>query len=162
MQTGIFKSLVVMAVLLVGPAPFVYGQTETPKAPEQKTVPPGKQPDEAKREGTMTIQKMDEIIKLLDARAKSPRAGVWQFTVEKNTVIIVTDTQANRMRIMVPIRPAEGLTAEEFKGIGQTVNLAATYGTTFNSGLLSYGGGDSRSIIRRQLIDKLLKQGIPI
>ena len=42
------------------------------------------------------------------------------------------------------------------------MNLAATYGTTYTSGLLTYGGGDSNEIIRRDLIDKLLKKGTEI
>ncbi len=46
--------------------------------------------------------------------------------------------------------------------IGQTVNAAITYGSTYSSGLLSFQGGDSNGILRRQLIDKLLEKGIPI
>jgi len=196
------SSLILIFMLVAGLATAAYGQTDVPKAPEKQIVPPTQKPKEVEREGTMTIKQMDAIIKLLDSQAKSLRAGVWQFTIEKNTVLIVTDTQANRMRIMVPIRAAEGLTREELqritqanfdtaldsryavaqkllwsvcihplselyprqfiKGIGQTVNLAVTYGKTYNSGLQSYGGGDSRAILRRQLIDRLLKQGIPI
>ncbi len=45
------------------------------------------------------------------------------------------------------------------EGIGQTVNAAKSYGTTFSSGLMSFGGGDSGAIIQRDLIDKLLKKG---
>jgi len=196
------SSLILIFMLVAGLATVAYGQTDAPKAPEKQGVPPTQKPKEVAREGTMTIKQMDAIIKLLDKQAKSLRLGVWQFTIEKNTVIIVTDTKANRMRIMVPIRPAEGLKLEELqrisqanfdtaldsryaiaqkllwsvyihplselyprqfiKGIGQTVNLALGYGKTYNSGLLTYGGGDSRGILRRQLIDKLLKQGIPI
>jgi len=202
MQTSIIRNLLLLSLLMASLAPVAYGQSDTAKPPEQKTVPPAQKPTEEVREGTMTIERMDGIIKLLDKDAKSPRTGAWQFKIEKSWVIIVTDVRANRMRIMVPVRPAEGLTTEEFiritqanfdtaldsryaiaqkllwsvfihplrelyqgqfiKGIGQTVNLAVTYGETFNSGLQSYGGGDSRGIIRRQLIDKLLKKGIPI
>jgi len=202
MQTIMGRSLILIFMLVASLASAAYGQTDAPKAPEKPAVPPTQKPKEVVREGTMTIRQMDVIIKLLDSQAKSLRSGVWQFTIEKNTVIIVTDTKANRMRIMVPIRPAEGLKLEEFeritqanfdtaldsryaiaqkllwsvyihplselyprqfiKGIGQTVNLAVTYGKTYNSGLQSYGGGDSRAILRRQLIDRLLKQGIPI
>ena len=39
-------------------------------------------------------------------------------------------------------------------GVGQVVNLALTYGSTYSSGALSFGGGDSRG-----LIDELLKKG---
>lgn len=61
------------------------------------------------------------------------------------------------------IHPLRTLHDKQFiTGIGQTVNLLATYGSTFTSGLLTYGGGDSNDIIRRDLIDKLLKKGTPI
>jgi hypothetical protein len=52
------------------------------------------------------------------------------------------------------IHPLSPLTAEEFlSGLGQTVNLVRTYGTTFSSGLLSFGGGDSDELVR-ELIEK--------
>lgn len=47
------------------------------------------------------------------------------------------------------------------EAIGQTVNLARTYGSSYSSGLLLFGGGDSGAIQQRDLIDKLLKQGQP-
>ncbi len=58
------------------------------------------------------------------------------------------------------IHPLSELHERQFiAGIGQTVNAAKSYGTTYSSGLLSFGGGDSRSIIQRDLIDKLIKKG---
>ena len=61
------------------------------------------------------------------------------------------------------IHPLSELHDRQFiTAVGQTVNLATTYGTTFSSGVLSFGSGDSRGIIQRQLIEKLLKKGQPI
>jgi len=61
------------------------------------------------------------------------------------------------------IHPLGALTDEEFlSGIGQTVNLAVTYGSTYSSGALVYGGGDSQDRMRRELIDELLRKGLPI
>ena len=61
------------------------------------------------------------------------------------------------------IHPLRALHDRQFiSAIGQTVNLALTFGTTFSSGEMSFGGGDSRDIIRKQLIEKLLKKGLPI
>ena len=58
------------------------------------------------------------------------------------------------------IHPLSELHDKQFiAGIGQTVNAAKSYGTTYSSGLLSFGGGDSRGIIQRDLIDKLIKKG---
>lgn len=61
------------------------------------------------------------------------------------------------------IHPLRALHDRQFiSAIGQTVNIALTFGTTYSSGQLSFQGGDSSDILRRQLIDKLLKKGQPI
>lgn len=61
------------------------------------------------------------------------------------------------------IHPLSSLHPIQFiEAIGSTVNLAATYGTRYSSGQLLYGGGDSRGIIGRKLIDQLIKKGRPI
>ena len=61
------------------------------------------------------------------------------------------------------IHPLRALHDRQFiSAIGQTVNIAITFGTTYSSGQLSFRGGDSSDILRRQLIDKLLKKGQPI
>lgn len=58
------------------------------------------------------------------------------------------------------IHPLRELHDRQFiTAIGQTVNLSKTYGTSFSSGALSFGGGDSNDILRRQLIEQLLKKG---
>ena len=188
-------------------------QTTTPKAPQLskpdgKAEPDGKSPGgkaEKKpvpREGSMTLGRMDTIIRRLDKKAKSSRPGFWQFTISERTVIIVTDVIHNRMRILSPVSKAGDMPAELLKrlmqanfdtaldaryaiargvvwatfihplsalhdrqfisAIGQTVNLALTFGTTFSSGAMSFGAGDSRDIIRKQLIEKLIKKGLPI
>ncbi len=58
------------------------------------------------------------------------------------------------------IHPLSSLDDAEFlSGLGQTVNLASTFGTTYSSGLLSFGGGDSDAINRRKLIEELIEKG---
>ncbi len=60
------------------------------------------------------------------------------------------------------IHPLGSLDREELiSGIGQTVNLVNSFGTTYSSGALVYGGGDSQRL-QRELIDKLLERGQPI
>ncbi len=179
-------------------------QAKQKPAPEKelKKAEPDAKKKTAEPEGTMTLARMDTIIRRLDEKAKAPRPGSWQFTISERPVIIVTDVRNDRMRIISPISKAEGLPPELMKrlmqanfdtaldaryaiargvvwatfihplralhdrqfisAIGQTVNLAITFGTTFSSGGMSYGGGDSRDIIRKQLIEKLLKKGLPI
>lgn len=57
------------------------------------------------------------------------------------------------------IHPLSPLEKEEFiSGLGQTVNLAQSYGTLYSGGALQFEGGDSAPIQRR-LIDELLKKG---
>ena len=51
-----------------------------------------------------------------------------------------------------PLAPLEK--DQLLSGLGQVVNLALTYGSTYSSGALSFGGGDSRG-----LIQELLKKG---
>ena len=54
------------------------------------------------------------------------------------------------------IHPLSELSDDEFlTALGETVNIVLSYGTTYSSGLLIFGGGDSAEIQRRQLIDEL-------
>ena len=57
------------------------------------------------------------------------------------------------------IHPLSTLTDEEFLvGIGQTVNVVTSYGTSYSSGLFIFGSGDSAEIERQRLIDELRRQ----
>jgi len=61
------------------------------------------------------------------------------------------------------IHPLGALDDEAFLlGLGQVVNLANTFGSSYSSGLLMFGGGDSRGIRERELIDELVKKGLAI
>ncbi len=61
------------------------------------------------------------------------------------------------------IHPLRSLDDEALlKGLGQVVNLANTFGSTYSSGLLIFGGGDSRGIQEKELIDHLIKKGLAI
>ena len=51
------------------------------------------------------------------------------------------------------------LTQDDFvSGLAQTVTLVKTYGTTFSSGAMSFGGGDSNAEIQK-LLESLLDDG---
>jgi len=61
------------------------------------------------------------------------------------------------------IHPLSPLNAKQFiEGIGQVVNLRNTFGGSYSSGALVFGGGDSKAIQRRKLIEKLLNKGLAI
>jgi hypothetical protein len=54
------------------------------------------------------------------------------------------------------IHPLDTLTQRDFaSGILQTHSIGETFGTTFSSGAISYGGGDSGAIFEEQLKDLL-------
>ncbi len=148
----------------------------------------------------MTVERMGKIIRSLDENAQSNGTS-FQINIQDVPALILTDTKNDRMRILVPIRAAEGMTPSEvlrvlqanfdttldaryaiargklwatfihplsfleknefISGLGQTVNIAKTYGTLYSGGALSFGGGDSIPL-QRKLIDDLLKKGIDI
>ena len=151
---------------------------------------------EVAAEMQVVLDQMNEVISALDGEAE--RTGNnWQFTIEERNILVVTDTNAGRMRIITPIasaealpegamrrlmqanfdttldsryavadglvwgtfiHPLDSLTTRDFaSGILQTKSLADTFGTTFSSGALNYGGGDSGAIIEDQL-KELLEQ----
>ena len=61
----------------------------------------------------------------------------------------------------VYIHPLSTLTDEEFLvGLGQTANVVGSYGTSYSSGLLIFGSGDSAEIERNRLIEKLKEKRI--
>lgn len=153
-------------------------------------------------EGTMTLDQMGKIIKRIDEKALNPKTGLWRFSVENRTVVVLSDVKHNRMKILVPIGDVEDLTKDDLRrlmranfdtaldgryaiaesvlwacyihplrelhdrqfisAIGQTVNLAITFGSTYSSGGLvgQEDGGQGASL--RQLIVDLLKKGLPI
>lgn len=50
------------------------------------------------------------------------------------------------------IHPLNGLTEEEFlSGLGQTISIVNTFGTSFSSGTVVFGGGDSQEIVEEQI-----------
>jgi hypothetical protein len=60
----------------------------------------------------------------------------------------------------VYLHPLSSLNDDVFiTAIGQTVNLVSTFGTSYSSGLLNFGGGDSKAIQEKELIQKLLDKG---
>ena len=57
------------------------------------------------------------------------------------------------------IHPLSPLKKDQLiSGLAQTVNIAATYGTSFTGGAIQFGGGDSDEL-QRELIEELLKKG---
>ena len=62
------------------------------------------------------------------------------------------------------IHPLGSLTERDLlSGTAQTVTAAINFGTSYSSGGAVYGGGDTNGILRRELLDELLKrEGTPL
>lgn len=58
------------------------------------------------------------------------------------------------------IHPLSALTDKEFlSGLGQAVNIVVTYGRSYSSGVLTFGGGDSTDLLQKELLEELMKKG---
>lgn len=66
----------------------------------------------------MTLPRMAQIVLALDPDARVAGPG-FEFVIDDIPVLIVTDVGANRMRAMVPIRSAEGMTPAEMQRVMQ-------------------------------------------
>lgn len=69
-------------------------------------------------EPPMTLSRMAEIVQALDTDAEPTPSG-FHLSVDDVPILIVTDVLANRMRAMVPIRLADGMTQEEMQRVLQ-------------------------------------------
>lgn len=66
----------------------------------------------------MTLDLMAEIIVALDPDAQQ-RGPTFEFIIQDVPVIVITDPRADRMRAMVPIRSADGLSPDELTRLMQ-------------------------------------------
>ena len=146
----------------------------------------------------MTIDRIETIISRIDEDYERNGNSI-MFGFAEREILLISDPEADRMRVMIPVNEANALDAEELmrlmqanfdsaldaryaiangvlwstflhrlstlseidllSGIGQTINTADTFGTSYSSGELVFGGGDSNDIRRRQLIEELQRRG---
>lgn len=139
--------------------------------------------DESAPDTTMNNQRLQRLIEQL-ADDIEGRPGYWRFELEGFQASVITDEEADRMRIIVPVARMEDVDADRLYrvlqanfdsaldarysiargvlwsaflhplaslsdhrfigGLAQTVNLAATYGTSYSSGALVFSQGDSQ------------------
>ncbi|WP_299627871.1 hypothetical protein [uncultured Tateyamaria sp.] len=69
-------------------------------------------------EPSMTMLRLAQIIRAIDPEA-TPSGNMIELTIDDIPVIVVADPVADRMRAMVPIRSAQGLTTEELMRLMQ-------------------------------------------
>jgi hypothetical protein len=84
------------------------GPSLSQNSPTQTPVP---EPD-------MTFARLAEIILAVDPEA-AIRGNSLQLTINDVPILVVTDTVADRMRAMVPIRAADGLEPDELERLMQ-------------------------------------------
>ncbi len=185
-------SLTLAAILLWGATTIATAiTTEKNAAAEAKSAPPQAE------DGQMNNAKLRTLIDKVGEDVTG-RSGFWQFKLEGYSVLVITDENADRMRIISPItrtsalsetelmritqanfdstldaryavardtlwsaflHPLRSLTDTEFlSGLGQVVNLVATYGKSYSSGTLVFGGGDSEEL-NRERYEKILRKG---
>jgi len=156
-----------------------------------------KQPAPVEPTRPMDDEQLNTLIKRLDPKADIQN-NVRSLTIEGHRLVVVSDANADRMRIMTPLVPVEGLeegmmkrmlqanfdavldaryaiaqnrvwspfihplsplTAKQFySGLAQVVVAAETFGSTFTSGALVFGGGDTNSL-HKDLYERIVRQG---
>ncbi|MEL6914036.1 MAG: hypothetical protein AAFP13_06010 [Pseudomonadota bacterium] len=145
------------------------------------------------QDAPMTPGRVAQIAEALDPDVTLRGNGL-ELTIADVPVLIIMDPTADRMRAMVPIRDAAGMSSEELSrvmqanfdtaldaryaiaqgrlwavfihplsplerdqlisGLGQTVNIALTYGATYSGGAMSFGGGDSGALLLQELLER--------
>lgn len=64
----------------------------------------------------MTIERLEVILRD-QARDLQGNSGRWQFTLEGQSMIVLTDTNYNRMRIVAPIIPTSQLSTQQIQAM---------------------------------------------
>ncbi len=95
-------------------------QRPTEQTPNRDGTPEGRAPTDSAPNSSAASKalaaqaRLDSLIKLMDSEATRNGAS-WQFTVAQQQLFVVTDAEADRMRIMSPIAPAANLSAALLK-----------------------------------------------
>ncbi|MEX0285215.1 MAG: hypothetical protein AB3N23_11450 [Paracoccaceae bacterium] len=70
-------------------------------------------------EPPMTLERLAQIVTAIDPDARIAQGRTFELTIDDVPVLIVTDPVADRMRALVPIRSADGLTEDEIMRLMQ-------------------------------------------
>ena len=188
--TGIATLIAVPVIAQNGAvAPPAANTAPLPAAPEK--------PREPTKEAVAAQAMIDVALKKIDKDIKRD-TNIWQFTLAKHQVFVITDPIAERMRIMVPIGDAKALdqalltrlmqanfdsaldaryavaqdvlwgvfihplTSLDEKGfvsgLAQAIAVADNFGSSFSSGAVVFGGGDSTKLQAQELLELLKKK----
>ncbi|MEM8919219.1 MAG: hypothetical protein AAGE37_10195 [Pseudomonadota bacterium] len=117
-------------------------ETVAPAEPDQSLTPeeefaltdPEQAPREPSEEAKAALAMIGAALKKIDEEIE-PTGNNWQFQLGEHIVLVVTDPIAERMRIMIPIVPAEQLGTELLQRLMQAnfdSALDARYGIAQN------------------------------
>ena len=135
----------------------------------------------------MNNDRLAELLARVSAPGSRKAPNYWEFELQGLNVIVITDENADRMRMMAPvateadltgpqalrllqanfdsaldaryavakgyvwstfIHPLGSLTDDDLiSGLAQVVGCGQTYGTSYTSGALIFGGGDSEKAL---------------
>lgn len=142
----------------------------------------------------MTADRIGELILNVDPDAIL-KDETWFLQAGDREILVIFDSRADRMRIMIPIldvadlkdgqaermlqanfdsaldaryaiaretvwstfiHPLSPLSSNEFLfGLWQTINAAETFGSSYSSGVFTFGGGDTADEARKKLLERL-------
>jgi len=103
--------------------------------------------------------RMRAVVPIRSADAMSAEELMRVMQANFDTALDARYAVANGRLWSTFIHPLSPLERDQFlSALGQTVNLALSYGTLYSGGGLSFGGGDSGAL-HRELIEELLKKG---
>ena len=107
-----------------------------------------------------TADRMRVVIPITNAAALNEESLVRVLQANFDSALDARYAVAQGILWSTFIHRLSSLDDQDFlSGIGQTINTAESFGTSYSSGELVFGGGDSNDILRRQLIDELQRKG---
>lgn len=148
----------------------------------------------------MSNSRLHELLQRVDPDLEG-ELGFWTIQFENIRAQVITDENADRMRVIVPIVKVEDIGEGEFlrlmqanfdsvvdarycvangviwsafihplsilsdeemiSGLAQTITAAATFGSTYSSGVLIFSGGDSGEE-QRKYYESIIEKGLAI
>lgn len=108
----------------------------------------------------VTADRMRVMTRIRSAAAMTPEEMLRVMQANFESALDARYAVAQGVLWSAFIHPLKALQDEQFlSGIGQTVNAAITYGSTYSSGEIVFHGGDHATEALRRLIDDLLRKG---
>ncbi|MEM6728021.1 MAG: hypothetical protein AAF618_05945 [Pseudomonadota bacterium] len=103
-----------------------------------------------------TADRMRAMVPIRDASAMTSEELARAMQANFDTALDARYAIAQGRLWAVFIHPLSPLKRDQLiSGLGQTINIALTYGSAYSGGALSFGGGDSGAL----LLEELLKRG---